>query len=325
MQKTLSHGRSRLSPLPHVPDKKSLQYRIGRDIKMNGSVYIIALLCLSWYFIFCYAPMGGIVIAFKNYRPAVGVWNSEWVGLRYFKQFFSSFYFTRLLRNTLLINLYSLLFGFPAPIILALLLNELYSKFFKRVVQTVTYLPYFISQVVICGILVNFLSTDGVISQFYAAITGTRVQNLLTIPEYFRTIYVASGIWQGVGYGTIIYLAALGGVDSQLLDAATIDGCGRFRRVIHVTLPALEPTIIIMLILSLGGILNVGFEKIILLYNSFTMETADVISSFVYRYGLLQANYSYSTAVGLFNSVLNFTFLVIVNQVSKKTTEVSLW
>jgi putative aldouronate transport system permease protein len=299
--------------------------RCRRDFKINKSIYFIALLCLSWYFIFCYAPIGGILVAFKNYRPIVGIWGSEWVGLRYFKQFFSSYYIIRLLRNTLLINLYDILFGFPAPVILALLLNEISSNIFKRFVQTITYLPYFISQVIICGILTSFLASDGVITHLFTALSGSEPKNLLTIPEYFRTIYISSGIWQGVGYGSIIYLSALGSVDIQLLDAAAIDGCGRFRRVWHVTIPAIMPTIIIMLILRLGNIMSVGFEKIILLYNPSTYETADVISSFVYRYGLLQGNYSYSTAVGLFNSMINFVFLLIVNKLSKKFTEVSLW
>jgi putative aldouronate transport system permease protein len=245
--------------------------------------------------------------------------------LRYFQQFFSSIYIGRLVKNTLLINFYSILFGFPAPIILALLLNELSSNTYKRIIQTVTYLPHFISQVIICGILVSFLSSDGIITRLVSFITGNARENLLTVASYFKAIYVSSGIWQEIGYGSIIYLSALGAVDTQLLDAAAIDGCNRFGRVWHVTLPAIAPTIIIMLILRLGNIMNVGFEKIILLYNPLTYETADVISSYVYRFGLLQGNYSYSTAVGLFNSVINFIFLIFVNQFSKKVSEISLW
>jgi putative aldouronate transport system permease protein len=292
---------------------------------MNKAVYILGLICLSWYFIFCYAPIGGILIAFKNYKPILGVLKSPWVGLRYFQQLFSSFYFFRLLRNTLLINVYDIIFGFPAPIIFALLLNEISHSGFKRAVQTATYLPYFISQVIICGILVNFMASNGLITWIYSSITQTEPRNLLTVASNFRTIYVASGIWQGVGYGSIIYLSALSAVDPQLLDAAAIDGCNRFGRIWHVTLPAILPTIIIMLLLRLGSIMSVGFEKIILLYGGSTYETADVISSYVYRYGLLQGNYSYSTAVGLFNSIINFVFLIAVNQISKKVTEVSLW
>jgi putative aldouronate transport system permease protein len=300
-------------------------HRLKRDLKVNRSVYAIAFFCLSWYFIFCYLPIGGVLVAFKNYRPFVGIWKSEWVGLRYFQQFFSSIYIGRLIRNTLLINFYSILFGFPAPVILALLLNELSSNTYKRMIQTVTYLPHFISQVIICGILVSFLSSDGIITRLVSFITGNARENLLTVASNFRAIYVSSGIWQEIGYGSIIYLSALGSVDTQLLDAAAIDGCNRFGRVWHVTLPAIAPTIIIMLILRLGNIMNLGFEKIILLYNPVTYETADVISSYVYRFGLLQGNYSYSTAVGLFNSLINFTFLILVNQFSRKVSEISLW
>jgi putative aldouronate transport system permease protein len=269
--------------------------------------------------------MGGILVAFKDYRPFVGIWKSEWAGLRHFKQFFSSIYFPRLMRNTFLINFYSLLFGFPAPIILALLLNELSSGAYKRFVQTITYLPHFISQVIICGILLSFLSSEGLITQIVSALSGKQAPNLLAVPGYFRTIYVGSGIWQEIGYGSIIYLSALGAVDTQLLDAGAIDGCNRFGRVWHVILPAIAPTIIITLILRLGHMMSVGFEKIILLYNPLTYETGDVFSSYVYRYGLLQGNYSYSTATGLFNSVINFIFLIIVNKLSNKITEVSLW
>jgi len=304
--------------------KRSLKYRIVRDFKTNYFIYILALICLSYYFIFCYAPMGGVLIAFKNYKPTKGIWGSQWVGFKYFEQIFSSYFIVRLFRNTLLINVYDLLFGFPAPIILALLFNELTSTKFRRVVQTVTYLPHFISQVVICGIIVTFLSGDGLVNQILNML-GKESVIFLQNPRYFRTIYVGSGIWQNVGYGTILYLAALSNVDPQLLDAAAIDGCNRFMRVWHVTLPGITPTIIIMLILRIGNMMNVGFEKIILLYNPSTYETADVLSSFVYRYGLLEGNFSYSTAVGLLNSVINFTLLVAVNYISRRVSEISLW
>ena len=218
--------------------KRSLKYRIVRDFKTNYFIYILALICLSYYFIFCYAPMGGVLIAFKNYKPTRGIWGSQWVGLKYFEQIFSSYFIVRLFRNTLLINVYDLLFGFPAPIILALLFNELTSAKFRRVVQTVTYLPHFISQVVICGIIVTFLSGDGLVNQIITSL-GKDPIIFLQNPRYFRAIYVGSGIWQNVGYGTILYLAALSNVDPQLLDAAAIDGCNRFMRVWHVTLPGI--------------------------------------------------------------------------------------
>ena len=309
---------------PGKPYKMTFGYRAKRDFKMNFTVYMIALFCLAYYGIFHYAPMGGIMIAFKNYKPMLGLFGSAWVGFRYFEQFFSSYYFWRLIRNTLLLNLYEILWAFPAPIILALLLNELTSSKYKRVVQTVTYLPHFVSQVIICGILLTFLRSDGLFNQIVMMFGGESVL-FMQDPGNFRTIYIASGIWQGVGYGTILYLSSLSAVDPQLLDAAAIDGCNRFQRIWHVTLPAISPTIIIMLILRMGNLMSVGFEKIILLYNPTIYETADVISSFVYRYGLLEGNFSYSAAVGLFNSVINFSLVIIVNYISRRVSEISLW
>ena len=270
--------------------------------------------------------MGGIVIAFKDFRAARGIFGSKWADpwYKYFDQFFNGYYFWRLLRNTLLINLQDLIFGFPAPIILALLLNELRNQKFKRVVQTVSYLPHFISQVVVCGIILDFFSSSGVVNQVIQLLGGQKIL-FMQDSSWFQPIFVGSGIWQGIGYGSIIYLSALGGVDASLYDAATIDGCSRFGRVIHVTIPGILPTIVIMLILRVGSMLNVGFEKIILLYNETTYETADVISSFVYRYGMQKGNYSYATAVGLFNSLFNFILLVAVNAFSRKVSEISLW
>ena len=306
--------------------RKTFRERLVRDFKRYKLIYLLGFLCLAYYFIFCYLPMGGIVIAFKDFRAARGIFGSKWADpwYKYFDQFFNGYYFARLLRNTLLINVLDLLFGFPAPIILALLLNELRSNSYKRVVQTVSYLPHFISQVVICGIILDFFSSSGVINQIITLLGGNRVL-FMQDARYFRPIYVGSGIWQGVGYGSIIYLSALSGVNVDLYDAAAIDGCNRFGRVIHVTIPGILPTVIIMLILKVGSMLSVGFEKIILLYNETIYETADVISSFVYRYGLQKGNYSYATAVGLFNSLFNFALLIGVNALSRKVSEVSLW
>ena len=263
-------------------------------------------------------------MAFENYKPTRGLFHSKWVGFKYFIDFFSGAYAWRVIRNTILINFYDLIVGFPAPIIFALLLNEITSNAFKRTVQTISYLPFFISQVVICGILLDFLSLDGLFNQIITMF-GLEKTAFMIFPQYFRTIYVGSGIWQGLGYGAIIYLAALSSVDVQLYDSAVIDGCNRFKRMLHVTLPGIMPTIIIMLILRIGNMMSVGFEKIILLYNPSVYETADVISSFVYRYGLLQGNFSYSTAVGLFNSVVNFALLAITNSISKRVSDISLW
>ncbi len=306
--------------------RKPFSQRLIRDLKKYKIIYLLGFLCLSYYVIFHYLPMGGVLIAFKDFRPARGIWASKWANpwYKYFEQFFNGYYFGRLLRNTLLINVMDLIFGFPAPIILALLLNELKSSAYKRTVQTITYLPHFISQVVICGIILDFFSSSGVVNQVIQLLGGNKVL-FMQDPSYFRPIYVGSGIWQGVGYGSIIYLSALGGVNVDLYDAATIDGCNRFGRVIHVTIPGILPTIIIMLILRVGSMLSVGFEKIILLYNETIYETADVISSFVYRYGLQRGNYSYATAVGLFNSLFNFILLIGVNALSRKVSDVSLW
>jgi len=300
--------------------------RLTRDLRRNRIIYAMGFLCLAYYIIFCYLPMGGIVIAFKNFRAARGIFGSAWADpwYKYFDQFFGSYYFWRLLRNTLLINFYDLLFGFPAPILLALLLNELRSNRYKRVVQTVTYMPHFISQVVVCGIILDFFSSNGLVNQIIQLLGG-QMTIFMQDPKYFRSIYVGSNIWQEVGYSSIIYLSALSAVDMELYDAAAIDGCNRFKRVLHVTLPGIMPTIVIMLILRMGSMMSLGFEKIILLYNESIYETSDVIASFVYRYGMQKGNYSYATAVGLFNSLFNFLLLILVNGISRKVNETSLW
>lgn len=298
--------------------------QIKTDIIRNKYIYIMALPVVAYYIIFHYAPMYGAIIAFKEFNPALGIMGSPWVGFKHFKSFFEGVYFWRLVRNTLLISVYSLIWGFPAPIILALLLNEVKNKYFKRTVQTVSYLPHFISLVVVCGIIKDFTSTDGVINDIIEFLGGERT-NFLMIPEWFRPIYVGSGIWQGVGWGSIIYLAAITNIDPQLYEAATIDGASRWKQTWHITLPGIVPTIVILLILRLGGLMSVGFEKIILLYNSATMETADVISSYVYRRGLLDFDYSFSAAVGLFNSVINLILITSANRLSRKVSETSLW
>jgi putative aldouronate transport system permease protein len=297
---------------------------LRKDFKKNKYLYFLGSFGVAYYIIFNYIPMYGVTIAFKNYSPVRGVLGSPWIGLQHFTDFFQSFYFWRLLRNTLLINLYELIFAFPAPIILALLLNEVRKTFFKRLVQTVTYLPHFVSVVVICGMIVDFSRKSGLFNQILGWF-GVEAQNLLLDPSLFRTIFISSGIWQGVGWGSIIYLAALTAIDTQLYDAATVDGANRWKQALHVTLPGIMPTIVILLILRIGGMMNVGFEKVILLYNSQTYETADVISSFVYRRGILEASYSYSTAVSLFNSVVNFLLLLLANSISRKVNETSLW
>ena len=300
------------------------QSRVVKDLLRNKLIYLMILPMVIYLLVFCYYPMYGTVIAFKTFVPARGLIGSPWVGAKHFKDFFSSFYFWRLLRNTTLISFWSIVFGFPAPILLALMLNEVKLQAYKRIAQTVSYLPYFISLVVICGLVRDFTGTQGLIGQIAAFFSGNNV-NLLSDPRNFRAIYVGSGIWQTVGWGTIIYLAAISGIDMELYDAAYIDGAGRFKQIVHVTIPSITPTIIILFILTIGGIMNVGFEKIILLYGPGIYETADVISSFTYRKGLLENNFSYATAVGLFNSVISFIFLISANSLSRRVSETSLW
>ncbi|RGE65246.1 sugar ABC transporter permease [Eisenbergiella massiliensis] len=274
--------------------------------------------------VFCYKPMYGVIIAFKNFRPAVGIMDSPWVGLKHFITFFNDYNFWRILKNTFSISALSILFGFPAPILLALLINEIRNTKFKRAVQTISYMPYFISMVIICGLIKTFCQSDGIITDLVVALGGERV-NLLASKNWFYPIYIISNIWQNIGWDSIIYLAALAGIDQEQYEAARVDGAGRIRQIISVTLPGLMPTITILFILKMGNILNVGFEKILLLYSPTTYEVADVISTYVYRIGILDANFSYSTAIGLFNSVVNIIFLLLTNAISKKMNNSGLF
>jgi putative aldouronate transport system permease protein len=298
--------------------------RYIRDFMANKYLYLMMVPVLAYYLIFHYAPMYGALIAFKDYSPMKGILGSDWVGFKHFHDFFSSFYFWRILKNTLVISLYSLVFEFPAPIILALLINEVRSKTFKRVAQTITYMPYFISLVVICGIITDFTNADGVINNIAMAF-GYDGQAMLQKAELFRPIYILSEIWQRIGWESIIYIAALMSIDTEQYEAARMDGASRWKQMMYITLPGIMPTIAIMFILRMGNLLNVGFEKIILLYNPVSYETADVISSFVYRKGLLEFGWSYSSAVGLFNSVINLILLISANYISRKVNESSLW
>lgn len=295
-----------------------------RAIKRSKWLYILMILPILYYVVFCYAPMYGILIAFENYRISKGVLGSEWVGLKWFAKFIKDPYFWKLVRNTLLLNIYGLLWGFPIPIILAIMLNEVRHNVYKRVIQTLSYLPHFISNVVVCGMVVNFLSLDGIINQLLELLGQEKIQFLM-LPEWFRTVFTATGIWQSCGWNSIVYLAALMAVDQQLVEAAEIDGANRFQRILHVSLPCITPTISIMLIMQLGKLMTLGYEKILLLYNGSTYETADVIATYVYRRGIVNADYSYSTAVGLFQTVVSLILLVASNKVSKKLSETSLW
>ena len=297
---------------------------VKKDFKLNKALYIMVLPVIAYFIIFKYGPMYGALIAFKNFSPGLGIMESPWIGFDHFMKFFENVYFWRVLKNTLLLSIYSILWGFPAPIILALLLNDVKNKKFKKSVQTITYLPHFISLVVIIGLLKSFAETNGLINDFLVLFNVER-KPLLMQPEYFRTMYIASNIWQQIGWSSIIYLATLSNIDNNLYEAAYIDGANKWRQTIHVTLPGISSTIIILLILRIGRLLSIGYEKIILMYNPAIYETSDVISTYVYRMGLLNFNWSYSTAVGLFNSVLNFTLLIIANKLSRKYSETSLW
>lgn len=304
-----------------MPLKKKSAWRL---IKKNSFFYLMFSIPFIYFVIFHYIPMFGIMIAFKDYNVFDGIAGSDWVGFKYFSEFLSDPYFYKLIRNTLVIGIYQIFFVFPAPIILALLLNELKNRTFQRVIQTVSYLPHFLSTVVVCGILVNFLSYDGIINQFFQALGLESVQFLM-MPEWFRTIYISSEIWQGIGWGSIIYLAALTGIDPQLYEAATVDGANRWKRALHITLPGIAPTIIIMFLFSIGAIMSVSFEKVLLLSNGSNFETSDIIATYVYRRGLVSSDFSYATAVGLFNSFIALFFLTIGNKISKKVSETSLW
>jgi len=305
-------------------DKNSFKYRALRDLAANKYVYLMLLPVVAYYLVFYYMPMYGLQIAFKDFSPGLGTWESPWVGFRHFQDFFDSYYFWRILRNTLLLSLYELLFAFPASIVLALLLNELRSAVFKRTVQTITYMPHFISIVVIAGMMVDFLARDGLINNVLGWF-GVEPIAFLQESGWFRTIFISSGIWQSVGWGSIIYLSAISGIDPSLYEAAKVDGASRWKQTIHITLPGIASTVIILLILQIGNFMAVGTDKILLLYNSSTYETADVIGTFVYRKGILESNFSYSAAVGLFNSVINFILLIMANALSRRTSETKLW
>ncbi len=295
--------------------------------KFNDGKYLFllvlpAVICLA---LFHYFPMYGIIIAFKDYKPFLGFFESEWVGFDHFVRFFNYKYCFRLFRNTFLLSFYSLIWNFPMPIIFALILNETRNMKFKKIVQTVSYMPHFLSTVVVCGLVTMLLSpTGGLITKALQAL-GFEATNILAEAKYFRTIYVVSGMWQGLGWSAIIYLAALTNVDPQLYEAAVVDGAGKMRCLWSITLPSIAPTIITMLLLRMGSLLSVGFEKVFLLQTPSTYETSDVISTYVYQAGLQSNSFSYGTAVGLFNSVISLALVIMANYISKTVAETSLW
>ena len=295
-----------------------------KELKRHYWLYLFLIPGLVMIFLFKILPFYGVQIAFRDFSIVKGIWDSPWVGFKYFEQFFRDPYCWRLFRNTLSISGLSLLFGFPAPILLALLLNEVRSRKYKKVVQTVSYMPHFISTVVVCGMITTFCASDGLINNIIVAFGGTR-SNLLLDKGLFYPIYIISDLWKGIGWDSIIYLAALSGIDQEQYEAARIDGANRLQQMFHITLPGLLPTVSMLLILRIGSLLSVGYEKIILLYQPTTYEVADVISSYVYRRGLMDGQFSYGTAVGLFNSIVSITLLLIANKASKKMGQSGLF
>ena len=308
---------------------KSTKERIGnglwRSMKKNWQLYLMIIPAMIYLLIFCYGPMYGIQLAFKDYISTKGIWGSPWVGFKHFERLFGGYYFGRLIYNTLKINICQLIFGFPLPIIFALMLNELRSKSYKRVIQTVSYAPHFISTVVLVSMVTMFLSpTNGIINKLIG-LFGIEPIYFMGEAEWFVPVYVISGIWQGLGWSSIIYIAALSNVDQEVQEAALIDGASRLQRIWHVTIAGILPTIVIMLINQVGHLMSIGFEKVLLMQNNLNLSASDVIGTYTYRSGLLGGEYSYSTAIGLFNSVINIILLVSVNKISKKLSDTSLW
>ena len=304
--------------------KISFSQRVIKDFKRNKGIYLMLLPVLIYYAMFHYGPMYGAQIAFRDFNPSRGITGSQWIGMENFQEFFNGIYFWRLIRNTVTISLLDVILGFPAPILLALMLNEVTSEKFKRFVQTMSYLPYFISVVVVVGLMIDFFARDGLVNGILGLEGPDRI-GFLSNPNYYWALYVGSGIWQTFGYGSIIYLAAISGIDPQLYDAAKVDGAGRFRQLLNITLPGIAPTIITLFILRIGAMLSIGSEKTILLYNPLVYQTADIISSYVYRTGVLNGDFSLTAAVGLFNSLINFSLLLLANAISRRRSETSLF
>ncbi len=301
--------------------------RAFRALKRDRWLYLIMLLPLAYYLLFWYYPMYGVTLAFKQYKPKLGIIGSPWAsqnGMKYVLQVVNDPYFWTVFKNTIVLNLENLLITFPAPILLALLLNELASNGYKRLVQTVTYLPHFLSTVVVVGMMNVMFNSSGIVNQAIAALGGEKVA-FLNEARYFRPMYIGSNIWQGIGWDSIIYLSALSGLDMELYEAARIDGAGRWKQTLHVTLPGILPTIIIMLILAMGRIMNVSYQKILLMMTGSNQSVSDVISTYVYRRGITQADFSYATAVNLFQSLVSLLFVGVTNTISRRTSETSLW
>ena len=304
--------------------KQQRKWNSMRMLKKSWVCYLFILPMLVYVIIFSYVPMYGIQLAFKDYRVADGIWGSAWVGFKHFKTFFESYQFKDLLWNTLSLSLYVLIAGFPMPIIFALFLNYITNMKFKKASQMITYAPHFISTVVYCGMILIFLASDGIINQILTHL-GLDPVAFLSNPSNFRHIYVWSGVLQNIGWGSIMYISVLTSVDPTLHEAATVDGATRFQRLLHIDLPAIVPTMVIMLIMKAGEIMDLGFEKAFLLQNSINLDYSEIISTYVYRIGIQGGQFSYSSAIGLFNNIINLILLVVVNKIAKKVSDISLW
>jgi len=295
-----------------------------RNVKRSGQLYAFIFLAFLSILVFAYLPMYGILMAFQNFSPLRGVMGSPWVGFNHFRMFFNDFFFWDIMYNTIFLSLYQIIASFPMPIILALAFNEIKGGFFKKFTQTVTYAPHFISVVVMTGMVISFLTPDGIINNLVGFV-GIAPRNFLSLPQWFSSIYVWSQIWQSTGWGTVIYLAALAGVDPTLHEAAIVDGATRLKRVWHINLPAIRPVVVVLLIMSFGSIMTNGFERIILLQTPLNLSRSRVISTFVFEMGIEGGRFSYATAIGLFNSVINVILLTTVNIISKKVSGSGLW
>ncbi len=308
--------------------QKQKKRNLMKEIKRDRYLLLMFLPVAVFFLIFSYAPMVGLWMSFVDYKIGTGfagIFTSPFMGVKWFKKFLSSVYIGRLLRNTFLLSFYSILFGFPVPILFAIAVTQIRRKGVQKAVQAATYLPYFISTVVVCSIVVNFLSpSDGIINLFLNRL-GVKSINFMSMPNWFRTIYVTSGIWQSFGFNSIIYVAAIMGISPELYEAMRADGANKRQMIWHLILPSIRPTIVLLLIMTLGNVMSVGFEKVYLLYNEAVYKTADVISTYVYRQGIQSNNYSYATAVGLFNSAINFAIVFTANRISRKITDTSIW
>lgn len=310
---------------PAAAPRASALERTRKLVKHNWRLYCLLLPGFIWLIIFCYIPMYGVTIAFKDFNAKLGIMGSQWAGLKYFQQFFATSIAMKTIRNTLLLSLYSLIFGFPAPILFALMLNAVTRQRYKKFVQTISFAPHFISVVVLVSMLNIMLAPNsGFINNIIKDISGTEIL-FMTRPQYFRSLYVGSGIWQSMGFSAIVYIAALAGVSPDMHEAAIVDGASKLQRVLHIDLPSILPTVVIMFILAVGNLFTIGYEKAFLMQNTINTEVSEIISTYVYKVGLMNAQYSFSSAVGLFNSVVNFILLVTVNGVTRKLSDVSLF